>query len=89
MAQARIDQNDVRTWIGYNETTGLPDRVRVDPVLGAVLVFNVAPAASSPTAVNTAQIDQNDVRTQLAYNASSGLPEAIRCDTNGVLLITP
>ena len=40
MAQAKIDANDVKTWLAYNETTGLVEPVVVDTITGALLVFN-------------------------------------------------
>lgn len=86
MAQAKIDENDIKTWLAYNETTGFVEPVRVDPILGAVYIFNVADAGGTYTALNNAKIDQNDVKTLLAYNETSSKVEALRCNDNGALL---
>lgn len=88
MAQARIDENDKPTLLAYNETTGTPEPVRVDSVLGALLIFGVATDSNTPTTINRAFIDENDNPTLLFYNETSGLPEAGRCGVNGELLIT-
>lgn len=88
MSNAQIDQNDVKTWLAYNETTGLVEPVRVDPVFGAIEVFVVTDTVGAITALNTAKIDQNDVKTLLGYNETTGLTEALRCGNNGELLVT-
>lgn len=87
MPVAQIDQNERPTWLLYNEITGLMEPARVDPVLGAVLVYGVMPDGNTPTALNVAQIDANDRPTTLLYNEISGLPEAARCGNGGELLI--
>lgn len=84
---ARIDENDVKTWLAYNDTTGQVERVLVEPITGALEIFIVAPDGNVPTTLNNAKIDANDVRTLLGYNETSGLPEALRCGVNGELLI--
>lgn len=84
-----IDSNDKPTLLAYNETTGLTEPVRVDPVLGYVEVFGVAADANVPTAINRAFIDQNDNSTLLGYNETTGLVEALRCGINGELLVIP
>lgn len=87
---SRIDDNDIKTWIAYNETTGLPDRVCVDPVTGAVLIYNVS-NLSAPTVPsrNDAQRDGNDSPTALGYDDVTGKTECFRCDTGGNLIIIP
>ncbi len=84
---AKIDQNDKPTLIAYNETTGLTEPVRVDPVFGAIEIFGVAADSNTPTTLNTAKIDGNDNWTLLGYNETTGLPEAVRCGTDGSILI--
>lgn len=83
-----IDENDKPVLRAYNETTGLVESVRVDPVFGAVEIFGVAPDSNTPTAINRAFIDANENSTLTAYNETAGLIEALRCGTNGELLIT-
>lgn len=87
MSQARIDQNDKPTWLALNDTTGLVENVRVDPVTNALLVYVVSQDANTPTTLNTARIDANDKATALGYNDTSGLVEALRCGSNGELLV--
>lgn len=87
MASANIDSNQKGTWTAYNETTGLVERVRVDPVLNAVLVFGVASDASVPTSVNRAKIDGNSKGTATGYDDTTGSVEAMRCGNDGSLLV--
>lgn len=87
MANARIDQNDKPTWIAFNETTGLTEPVRIDPIFGAIEVFGVAADANTPTALNSAKIDGNDNATLIGYNETTGLPEALRSGIDGSLLV--
>ena len=87
MNTAKIDQNDVKTWLAYNETTGLVEPIRVDPVTDAILVYEVAIDANTPTDINDAHIDQNDVKTKLAYNNITDKTECFRCGNLGELLI--
>lgn len=84
---AKIDQNEVKTWLAYNETTGLVEQVRVDPVFGYVEVFVVEDDGLTPSALNHALIDQNKVKTKLAYNENTVLVEALRCGQNGELKV--
>lgn len=88
MANANIDQNDIKTLIGYNETTGDVERVRVDPTTGAILVFVVAASVGALTAIPNAKRDGNDMPTLLGYNETTGLVEALRCGNDGSILIT-
>ena len=87
MPTANIDQNDTGTLLAQNDTTGLTERLRVDPVLDALEVFVVANDALTPTALNHAKIDANDKATLLAFNETSGLVEALRCSSDGVLKV--
>lgn len=87
MSNAKIDQNDVKTWLAYNETTGLVEPVRVDPILGAIEVFGVASSGLVYTTIPNAKIDENDTKTLLGYNETTGLVEALRCGNNGELLV--
>lgn len=87
MSQARIDQNDKSTWLAYNETTGLVENVRVDPVTNALLIYIERWDGTTPTALNRAKIDANEKQTVIGYNETSGLIEAMRCTTDGYLLV--
>lgn len=84
---AKIDGNDKPTWIAYNETTGLVEPVRVDPIFGYVEIFVVADTGGTFTAIPNAKIDGNDNGTLTGYNETTGLIEALRCDTGGSLLV--
>ena len=87
--EARTDQNDVKTWLAYNDTTGIVEPVRVDPVTDALLVYEVSADANSPATLNNAKIDQNDQSTLLGFNETTGLVEALRSGVNGELLVIP
>lgn len=87
MPNAKIDENDVKTWLAYNETTGLVEPVQVDPTTGALLIFIQPYDGTIYTAINNAKIDGNDVKTLLGYNETTSLVEALRCGNNGELLI--
>ena len=86
--QAHIDQNDVKTWLAYNETTGLVEPVQVDPITGAILVYAVPDTGLTYTTVEGAKIDANDVKTITAYNNILDKIESLRCGRGGELLIT-
>lgn len=88
MSDANIDQNDRNELIAYNETTGRVERVRVDAVLGALLVYGVVSDSNTPTTYNRSGIDGNGRNTLSAFNEISGGIEALRCSVNGDLLIT-
>lgn len=87
MSDAKIDQNDKPTWLAYNDTTGLVEPVRVDPVTEAIEVFAVTDTSLVYTAIPNAKIDGNDKATLLGYNETTGLVEALRGGANGELLI--
>lgn len=87
MANAKIDENDKPTWLAYNETTGLVEPVRVDPITGAIEVYGVIPDSNIPATINNALIDENDNATLLGYNETTGLVEPLRCGSGGELLI--
>ena len=82
-----IDQNDVKSWVAYNETTALVEPVRVDPVTDALKVFGVADTGLTYTTVEGAKIDANDVKTKTAYNNSLSKIESLRCGRSGELKI--
>lgn len=84
---AKIDQNDVKTWLAYNETTGLVESVYVDPATDALMIYVSTSGTPTVTALNNAKIDQNDVKTLLSYNETTGLVEALRCDSSANLLV--
>lgn len=84
---AYIDDNTRNTLSLYNETTGLIEPARVDPVTGALLVFGVAPDSNTPTTYNRAGIDGNSRNTLSAYNETTTSIEALRCGTDGSLLV--
>ena len=85
MPYAQIDENDKPTLLAVNDTTGLPEPIRVDPVLGAVLMFAVGTPVGSPTSLNRASIDANDKDTLLGVNDTTGEIEALRCNDSGYL----
>lgn len=85
--QARIDENDAKTWLAYNETTSLIEHVVVDPILNALYIFLITPDINTPTTLNNAKIDENDVKTLLGYNETTGLVEALKCGDGGELLV--
>lgn len=84
-----IDENDKPALLAYNETTGLVEPVRVDPVLDALYVFGVTDGGGTYTAINRALIDENENSTLLAYNETTGLVESLRCSDDNELLVTP
>lgn len=86
MPVTEIDGNTRNTWGLYNETTGLIEPARVDPVTGALLIFGVALDANTPTTFNRAGIDANGRNTLSAWNDTSSGIEALRCGTDGSLL---
>ena len=81
-----IDDNDKPVLLAYNETTGLVESIRVDPINGYVEVYGVN-ASGTYTALNNAKIDENENSTLLGYNETTGLIEALRCSNNGELLV--
>lgn len=85
---AKIDQNDAKTWLAYNDTTGLVEPVQVDSVTGSILVYGVTYDGGTFTAIPNAKIDQNHTKTLLGYNDTTGLVEALRCGSSGEILIT-
>jgi len=85
--EAHIDQNDIKTWLAYNETTGLVEHVLVDPITGAICVYKVPDTGLTYTTVEGAKIDGNDVKTKTAYNNILDKTESLRCDRNGDVLI--
>lgn len=84
---SKIDENDVKTWVAYNETTGLVEPLRVDPVTGALLCYGVSDTGGTFTDINNAKIDQNDVKTKIGYNEDTNNIEAFRCGASGELLV--
>lgn len=84
---AGIDQNDVKTWLAYNDTTGLVENVRVDPITGALLVYGVPDTGLTYTTIEGAKIDGNDVKTKTAYNNIIDKTESLRCGRGGELKI--
>lgn len=87
MENASIDANTSRTVILYNPTTNDTERLYVDPVTEAVLIYNTA--NMSPTALGScknAKRDGNDSPTMLGYDDTSGSIECLRTDTNGNLI---
>jgi hypothetical protein len=86
---AKIDDNTRNTWALYNETTGLIEPARVDPITGALLVYGVSADANSPTTYNRAGIDGNSRNTISLWNDTQSIVESARCGSNGELLIIP
>lgn len=99
MANSKRDGNNINsgnavpTWIAYNDTTGFPEPIRVDPIFGAIECFVVAADSNIPTALNRALHDGdnrssgNAIPTLLGYNETTGLTESLRCGLGGELLI--
>lgn len=87
MPTAKIDANDIKTWIAYNETTGLVEPVHVDPVTGALLVHVSGSMSPSGSTVVNAKRDANDHPTTLGYNETTGMTDCLRTDTSGNLVI--
>ena len=86
-ATAKIDQNDTKSWLAYNETTSAPEAVRCDSVLDYTEIYVIGNASGTYTAINNAKIDQNHAKTKLLYNDTTGQIECARCDTDGNLLV--
>ena len=82
-----MDENHVVPILAYNETTGLTEPARVDPVTGAILVYGVSASTGSPSAVTTFPRDDNHVAVKGAYNETTELVEAVRCTTDNSLLV--
>jgi hypothetical protein len=82
-----IDENDKPVLLAYNETTGLVEPVKVDPIFGALQIYVVASTGLTYTDINNAKIDENENSTLLGYSETTGLPTALRCGANGELLI--
>jgi hypothetical protein len=86
---ADIDSNTRNTWLLYNETTGLIEPARVDPITGALLVYGVTADANTPATYNRAGIDGNSRNTISLWNDTTSAIESARCGVNGELLILP
>lgn len=86
---AYIDANTRNTWSLYNETTGLIEPARVDPVTGALLVYGVGSASPTTPSFNRAGIDANSRNTLSGWDDTTNSIEAMRCGTDGSLLIVP
>lgn len=86
---AYIDGNTRNTWSLYNETTGLIEPARVDPVTGALLIYGVGSASPTPASYNRAGIDGNSRNTLSGLDDTTGNVEAFRCDSSGNLLVIP
>lgn len=84
---AYIDSNTRNTWSLYNETTGLIEPARVDPVTGALLVYGVGSISVTPSSYNRAGIDSNNKNTLSGLDEITNSIEAFRCDSNGNLLV--
>ncbi len=84
---AKIDQDDAKTLLAYNETTGTTEVVRLNAVTNYLEIYAVAIASGTYATQNTAKIDQNHAKTRLFYNETTGLTECARCDSNGNLLV--
>jgi len=87
MENQAIDPNDIGTWTAYNDATGNIERVRVDPVTNALLVYAVTWDGNTPTSLNNTKIDANDKATEIGLDDTTGLIEAFRCGTDGSLLV--
>lgn len=86
---AYIDSNSRNTWSLYNETTGLIEPARVDPVTGALLIYITGFSSPTPSSYNRSGIDANERNTLSGWDDSTSSIEAFRCDSSGNLLIKP
>jgi hypothetical protein len=87
MDNANIDYNSRNVLTAYNETTGLIENLKVDPVTGALLVYGIAADSNTPTPYTRAGIDGNSRNTLSAWNETTNSIEALRCGSDGSLLI--
>lgn len=85
--EAKFDQNHRNTLTAYNETTGLIEDCRVDPILGALYVFGVVSDSATPTTRLNTKNDGNTRNTLGAYNETTGQVESLQCSQNGELLV--
>jgi hypothetical protein len=88
MPSSYIDNNDKPVLLAWNETTGKPEPIRVDPIFGYVEIYVVAMATPTGTTLDYAKIDGNDNATLLGWNDTTNDIEALRCDSLGNLIIT-
>ena len=84
---AFIDENTRNTWSLYNDTTGLIEPARVDPVTGALLIYATGIVSATPSSYNRAGIDSNGRNTLSGWDDTTNAPEAFRCDNSGILLV--
>ncbi len=89
MSDANIDQNTRNTLTAYNDTTGFVEELRVDPVLGALLIYGIPNTGGTFTDLDHASIDGNGRNTLSAWNENKNRIEAMRCSNEGYLLIKP
>lgn len=82
-----MDNNHVVPILCYNETTGLTEPARVDPVTGALLVYGVSATTGTPSDITVFPRDENHVAVKGAYNETSGEVEAVRCTNDDSLLV--
>lgn len=86
MGVAENDANSRNTLSALNETTGLIEPLRVDPIFGALEIYGVVTDNNTPTTYNRAGIDGNGRNTLSAWNDTTGSIEALRCSIDGILL---
>jgi hypothetical protein len=86
---AYIDANTRNSWSLYNETTGIIEPARVDPVTGALLIYAVGNISATPSSFNRAGIDGNGRDTLAGLDETTNSIEAFRCDSSGNLLVAP
>jgi hypothetical protein len=84
---AFIDGNTRDTWSLWNDTTGLIEPARVDPVTGALLVYAVGNASVTTTSFNRAGIDGNGRDTLSGWDDTTSSIESFRSDNSGNLLV--
>lgn len=84
---AKIDSNDAKTLLAYNETTSATEAVRCNASTDYLELYVVGSASGTYTTKNNASIDGDHAKTKLLYNETTGLTECARCDTDGNLLI--
>lgn len=84
MANAEIDENRERTALGV-DSTGIPRRLKVDPVTGRLLIKIVNIAAGSPI-LNNGKIDENRKHTAFAVNSTGDIRPLLIDNRNGYLM---
>lgn len=87
MAEAQRDQNYKTVTLGYDETSGEPIEVAIDPLTGRILAEIIPVSADTPPTSPTAfHRDSNSVPVAGLYNETTGgvEPMYIDADNGGI-----